>query len=349
MKDIIELEPVKSNERKGKALSKEEREKIAVYLQIGYTPYKIGKLMNRAANTIRNEIERGSTEFMVTNYKSVKMYDSERGDTIYRKNKQNSRRTPKYNKCIEYLEWACKRILEDRWTPAVCYHRALLLKLFKKSEMVCTRTFYTYIDKGYLIVRNIDLPEKVARKSSDKTGRKRKKWKRLQGRSIELRPDIKGEAGHWEIDTVIGKREKGAVLMTITERVSKHEVTYKIPDKSAKSIDIAMKKFIDEYEGAVKSITADNGSEFAELWKYELCGIQIYYAHAYSSWERGVNEGMNKMIRQYIPKGRRIENYSHEYIEEMVKSLNNKPRHSLGYLTPDEVFQKYLEKAKNTS
>jgi IS30 family transposase len=206
--------------------------------------------------------------------------------------------------------------------------------------MVCTKTLYNYVDQGLLSIRNIDLPLKVKRSAKSTRTRQHKK---VLGTSISERPEQannRSEFGHWEIDTVIGKKTKGEpVLLTITERKTRKEIIRKIPSKSSNAVLTALNLLAEEagplFTQAFKSITADNGSEFSELAILErLVGPKIYFAHPYTSCERGTNG----LIRRFIPKGRSMSKYSGSSIERVQTWCNSLPRKILGYQTPDEAF-----------
>ena len=99
----------------------------------------------------------------------------------------------------------------------------------------------------------------------------------------------------------------------------------------------------DKFSEVFKTITADNGSEFEDLKSIEEWGVQIYFAHPYSSWERAKNERHNRLFRGYVPKGVSIENYTDEQIMWFADEMNDMPRRQLGYSTPAELFDKFLD------
>ena len=164
----------------------------------------------------------------------------------------------------------------------------------------------------------------------------KKKRVRILGKSIEEKPkeiNNREEVGHYEIDTVILRKEKGQCLLTLTDRKSRYEIIRLIEDKTVKSVNRALKEVLKEYE--IKSITADNGLEFARL--YEVFDYEnIYYAHPYSSYERGSNENHNRLIRRFLPKG--IKNTTQERVAFIEDWINNYPKKLFNYKTPFEVF-----------
>ena len=166
------------------------------------------------------------------------------------------------------------------------------------------------------VITPFNLPEALLRRHKKKLIRNNK---RIYGTSITERPEeisAEIEEGHWEIDTVVGKRAgKESVVLTLVEKKTDYYIAIKIPGKDAASVMIAMEVLREEYgdkffSKVFKSITADNGSEFSRLSELEAYGVSIYFAHPYSSWERAQNERHNRILRRYIPKGVSIDLYS---------------------------------------
>ena len=161
--------------------------------------------------------------------------------------------------------------------------------------------------------------------------------------SIEKRPKIvdkKSRIGDWELDTVIGSHHKG-VLLTLVERRSNFTLIGKCKDKTASSITSKIIELLKPHENKVKTLTLDNGKEFAshEVFSEKL-GARSYFAHPYSSWERGLNENTNGLIRQFFPKGKSLKNIKEKTIRKVVTLLNYRPRKKLGFKMPIEIFTK---------
>ena len=159
--------------------------------------------------------------------------------------------------------------------------------------------------------------------------------------SIDDRPDIvaqKIRLGDWEGDTVIGKYHKGG-LVTLAERKSRYVLATPINSKHATGVAAATMRLLRGYKEKCHTITFDNGKEFAEHEKIasEL-QADIYFAHPYSSWERGLNENSNGLLRQYFPKNRDLTKIAEEEVQIAVNQLNHRPRKVLGFRTPHEVF-----------
>jgi len=337
-----------TNSMKNKHLSYEERMFIQLRLQDGFTPYRIAKQLGRARNTILNEIRKGTTTQIYAK-KKVDIYLASTGKAVYDNNRKNSCRTFKRLQCSEFIDDVTKKIKEDKWSPDACVGRALKAGKFKPSEMVCTKTLYNYIDLGLMSVKNSDLPLKLQYNTKSKRVRKNK---RKLGNSIELRPksvDLRKEFGHWEIDTVIGKKSKGEeVLLTIVERQTRNAIIRRISSKSADAVSNEFKKiqsfFGDGFSKVFKTITSDNGSEFSELHELESkSSTKVYFTHPYSSFERGTNERHNGLIRRFIPKGKSVNDYADEDISFIEEWINSLPRKILGYNTPEELFEDELD------
>ncbi|MFZ3591920.1 IS30 family transposase, partial [Bacillus sp. DJP31] len=245
-----------------------------------------------------------------------------------------------------FIQFAESKILKDDWSPDAVYGHAKRLSLFDDA-LVCTKTLYNYIELGIMRVKNIDLPMKVRLNTKKKRCRKNK---RILGRSIEERPiEVNGrnEFGHWEIDTVIGKKTNDEALMTLTERKTRKEFIIRVPAKDSEAITKAISclknTFDSRFSNIFKTITSDNGSEFADL-DFSVNDVQtdIYFTHPYSSCERGTNERHNGLIRRFIPKGKAISSVSEATILYAETWCNQLPRKILAYKTPEECFQEEL-------
>ncbi len=164
--------------------------------------------------------------------------------------------------------------------------------------------------------------------------------------SIDERPEIveqKTRLGDWEIDTVIGKNHQGA-LVTLVDRVSKYTLIKKVNSKHAEVVTQATIALLQPYLDKTFTITADNGKEFAGHEEIaEKLNTSVYFAHPYHSWERGLNENTNGLIRQYFTKGSSFENITDEAVETVMDKLNHRPRKRLNYKTPHAVFFNNLE------
>jgi IS30 family transposase len=329
--------------RKNKHLNQYERGQIKLLSDEGATPYAIGKRLGRSSNTIRNELKRGTVS-QIKGKKTIKLYLPDAGQMAYEHKRKLCGPKLKMLECSVFIDYVIQMVRDNKHSLDAIVGAARLHKLFDETGTVCTKTLYNYVDQGLLSIRNIDLPLKVKRSAKSTRTRQHKK---VLGTSISERPEQannRSEFGHWEIDTVIGKKTKGEpVLLTITERKTRKEIIRKIPSKTSNAVLTALNLLAEEagplFTQAFKSITADNGSEFSELAILErLVGPKIYFAHPYTSCERGTNEVHNGLIRRFVPKGRSMSKYSGSSIERVQTWCNSLPRKILGYQTPDEAF-----------
>ena len=158
---------------------------------------------------------------------------------------------------------------------------------------------------------------------------------------IDERPEIvdqKIRIGDWEGDTVIGKNHRGA-LVTLAERKSRYMLAAQVPGKQASGVTAAVTQLLRPHKDKCHTMTFDNGKEFAE---HETIAAEldadVYFAHPYHSWERGLNENSNGLLRQYFPKGMELVKVTQEQVQWAIDRLNHRPRKVLGFRTPFEVF-----------
>jgi IS30 family transposase len=161
--------------------------------------------------------------------------------------------------------------------------------------------------------------------------------------SIDKRPQIvaaKSRFGDWEADTIIGARHRGAIL-SLTERKSKLLILGKLTSKGAAELKCESIALLTPFRAKVHTITVDNGKEFCEHEAIAAAlQARIYFAHPYASWERGLNENTNGLVRQYFPKKYDFMKITIAELQDVAARLNNRPRKTLGYRTPSEVFFK---------
>jgi len=336
-----------TNTRKNKHLNIKERITIELRLKDGFSAYKIAKELNRSKNTILNEIRRGTTT-QIKQGKPVEVYLADTGQAVYNKNRANSCCHYKYLECKDFIDYVVDKVINHHWSLDACFGEAMLNYRFKRDEMVCTKTLYNYVDTGLFGIKNSNLPLKLRRNT--KTSRVRK-HKKVLGNSIEQRPEeieLRQEFGHWEIDTVIGEKSKSDnVLLTLVERKTRYANVIAIPSKSSESVLSTLKnikEFMgDRFNKVFKTITADNGSEFADLSTLEESKVGVYFTRPFSSYEKGTNERHNGLIRRFIHKGKRIADYDFNQIAAVEEWMNTLPRKILGYKTPEQLFEEELD------
>lgn len=335
--------------KKGQHLHITERFFIEKMIALGTSNRSIGRLLDRPHSTINNEVKRGTIkQIRIVNGKHeyYYKYDAYAAEGFYRANRERSVKGFKLVRVQEFITYAVDMIRNKGWSPdAVCGY-AYIQNLFTKDEMVSTKTLYSYIDQKLIDLTNLNLLEKLSRNTREQ---RPNEHKRLYGKSISERPNHinnRSEFGHWEIDTVIGVKDKlEPVLLTLTERMTRYELILKIEGKTDEAVKEALKPLIqtEMADDIFKSITADNGVEFASLVEAVKDVAEVYFSHPYTSWERGTNENHNRMIRRFIPKGKRISEISNSMIRNINLWMNKYPRKIFNYLTPHDLFEEALQ------
>jgi IS30 family transposase len=340
-----------SESRKGKHITELERYKIEVLTHEKMSPREIAKRIGRNRRTIERELQRGKVELIKSDLTRKYEYCADVAQRKYKENARNKGPALKIghdHKLAKHIE---DKIKKEKYSPDAVIGEIRITGL-KFEKMICTKTIYNYIDRGiFANISNKDLPVK-RNKRIRKYKRIKVSSRNIKGTSIEERPEnieTRQEYGHWEMDCVVGKREgKGAVLLVLSERLSRKEIIRKIPGKKQeyvrKALDELEKTFGERFYNIFKTITVDNGSEFLEfkglessIRKTDYQRVKIYYAHPYSSWERGTNENANKLIRRFIPKGTDIDKLSQTMIKRIEHWMNNYPRRIFGYKTANQM------------
>lgn len=243
---------------------------------------------------------------------------------------------------VHYIE---KRVKEDKISAC-----AVLGEIKRKQlpfTSISKTTLYRYIELGFF--DNIKLEKRK------KTYKKQVMKRAPKGTSIEKRPveiSKRNTFGHWEMDCVCGSTR--TTLLVLSERLTRQEIIFKMENQKANSVvhclNILERKYGKKFKQIFKSITIDNGSEFADYVGMEksIFGrnskrTTCYYCHPYSSYERGTNERLNREIRRIIPKGSNLANYSAEDIQKVENWVNSYPREVLGFATSDELFREQLQ------
>ena len=341
--------------RKGKHITYEERIKIEALYQRGLTPSDIGEeLGSRSRRTIERELSLGKYD-RESSYKLIEAYSADiaqKKRSMNNTNKGPALKIGKNHALVEYLENGIK----SGFSPyAVLQNIVNEKKIFDTT--ICIKTFYAYIDNGlFLGITNKDLPVKRDGKRRD-YHKIRQALTNVKGTSIADRPkgiDKREEIGHWEMDTVVGKQGTKTVLLVLSERALRKEMIFKMTGKKQDEVIRVLNSIEREvgrkaFSQVFKTMTTDNGGEFLDFEGIEKSlfaktkkRTKMYYAHPYSSWERGTNENINKMIRRFIPKGADIANYSKEDIQRIEYWINNYPRKVLGGLSANLAEKKYM-------
>lgn len=341
-------------------LTWEKRMQIEVLFKAGFKARAIAKEIGCSFKTVYNELHRGEYEHTTVSdtfwygkkYKKIKAYSPNKAQDLYEENMRSHGVAIKLGKDFKFANYIEKRIADDGLTPLA------VLGEIKKQGLVfdttiCVQTLYNYIRSGVFLRLSMEyLPY------ANKRNQKNKKVvaKKLpRGISIENRPkDIyeRLEFGHWEMDCIESGKKKKSALLCLSERLSRREIIFKMPNKKAESVikclNILERKYGKLFPKIFKSITVDNGAKFSDYksMEYSCFGNKkrttIYYCHPYCSSERGTNERLNREIRRKFPKGTDFTHVSIEQVAEVERWLNTYPRGILGYDTPENVFNYHL-------
>ena len=338
-------------------LSEKERYKIEGLLEGKKDVEEIAVILGRHQSTIYREIIRGTIVRVLTNLSEQEKYRANAGQADYAKQGKNKERSLKIGKDKDLENYIRNKILKDKFSPDAIIGEIKIKGLVFKG-IICTKTVYNYIDAGLLSgISNKNLWQKKDKKKRKYKTVSRVNTKNRDCRSIEDRPEKinnRLEYGQWEGDTVKGPQGAKTGLFTLTERKTREEIIIKLEQATQecikKALDSLEKKYGARFKIKFKSVTFDNGVEFLN-WKYLEVSIlitgqkrtTIYFAHSYSSWERGTNENQNRMIRRFIPKGTDIADFSDKQIQWIEDWMNNYPRKILGYKTAKQVAEECLQ------
>ena len=307
-------------------LTRGQRYQINILLKAGHNQTRIAALVGCHKSTISRERQRN------------------RGQKGYRHHQANElaydRQCQAYHSRIAWQTWQqVERLLRQDWSPEQIAGR---LKLEKQPTVSHEWIYlYVYADKrrGGTLHRHLRSQKKQRKRYSGYIRRGQ-----IPNRtSIDKRPKIvarKGRFGDWEADTIVGARHKGGIV-SIVERKSKLTRLRKLATKEAAEMRQTSVELLRPLAAKVHTITVDNGKEFCQHEQI-AAGLQarIYFAHAYASWERGLNENTNGLVRQYFPKKYEFARITDKDLQQVEDLLNNRPRKTLGYWTPNEVFFK---------
>lgn len=337
--------------KKYQQLNYENRLRIEIMIKGGCSQSEIARSIGCHRSTVSREFKRGSVEqqieikscskkISVPLVKTEKVYYADTAQLIGKDKQINSVKHYQICNCGEYIKYIEELLLDKENARSPDHANALAKKAGYKT--VSTKTLYNWIEAGLLKVQNIDLLRKVKMKPRQS---KIKEQKRIYGESIDNRPEKinnRSEFGHFEGDSIIGADHKGQII-TLVERQLRIGFMFKFEKKNAQNIvdviDSLEREYGQYFKKIFKSITFDNGNEFAYNDKMKGKNrIKIYYAHAYRSNERGSNENFNGLVRRFIPKGKNILDISQDNIDRINNYINTMPRKILGYKTAKELF-----------
>ena len=309
-------------------LTIEQRENLLVCVNQGKNNAEIAAEIHCSESTVSREIRRNSA--------GRQEYSAIKAQRAYEKRRKNSVRKPILAdpKAVQTVS----NLLEMAWSPEQISNR---LKYEHNQLKISTSTIYRALDKGLL-------DEKLRKMLRIKGrvrhgGRKKSKCGHLDIEySIHDRPksaDKRKTIGHWESDTVRGSKWTGCIA-THVERKSQYSVLCKIPNRTAEVFTQAtIQAFQKIPKGKCKSFCVDHGKEFSDYRKNQIeLNCKVYFADPHAPWQRGTNENFNGLLRQFFPKRTSFAEVTQKDVEAVMELLNRRPRKSLRWKTPEEVF-----------
>jgi IS30 family transposase len=312
-------------------LNAEERSVLAALRRLGLSRAEIGRQLGRHRSTVGRELKRNAAPYDGG-------YRSARADQRAHARRYRSRR----NRHFGAAEIArVEALLQEEWSPEqVSGHLARTRELAISHE-----TIYRHIWRDLKAGGTLHLHLRCARKQCRKRYGHYDSRGRLAGkRMIGERPaavERRKRTGHWEIDTMMGESlgESSDCILTLVERKSGYVLIGKLRARTAAEANRSLLELMARHPGRVRTITADNGTEFHLYAQIEAeSRVKFYFATPHHSWERGTNENTNGLIRQYLPKGQTMAAVTQSQCDTIADHLNNRPRKRHGYKTPNECF-----------
>lgn len=305
-------------------LTQEERYQIYALLKAGHNQIEIAMILNRHKSTISREIQRN------TGLRGYRPQQAQRLTDERKANKVRARICP--------LIWAdVIHLLKQDWSPEQ-------ISLWLKAEReVCIshEWIYQFVLQDKLSGGDLYRHLRCQKQRRKRYGSYSRRGQLIDRVSIDERPSIvdqRQRIGDWELDTIIGKGHRQAIV-SLTERKSRYTLIRKVKRKTAESVASAIIHLLKPLAHHVKTLTSDNGKEFADHKNIaQAIEADFYFAHPYASWERGLNENTNGLIRQYFPKNSDFTTITQKQINHVMDKLNNRPRKCLGIKTPNQVL-----------
>ena len=334
----------------------EDRLVIEKMLKVGDSKAKIAEALGVCKKTIYNEIKRGWTQQMTSDYEFIWCYCPEMAERKYQENLRAKGPDLKIGNDIDFANYVEQKIVEEHYSPA-----ALLAELKAKPPQfdttVCEATLYNYIYRGdvFLVLNPEHLHEKGRRHYGEIYGEQRNAARAAKGPRIDKRDPIinsRTTFGHWEMDSVMGTVGSSRALVVLTERLTRAGIILPVPDHTAASVVRALngleRRLGKDFYPMFQSITVDNGCEFQDYDGMEKAcrrkgkRTTVYYCHPHAPHERGSNENMNSIIRRFFPKGTNFDEVPISEIRRAEEWMNNYPREVLGWQTAATLLRSYM-------
>ena len=352
--NIVEVE--NKEVKRNSDITYEERVKIEYMIKKKYTMQEMSEELGRNKSIISREIN--SHCEIKSNYNTgicKKVYSVAVAQGKYEYSKKRAGRKCKLSRALkQFIE---DKILKEKWSPeeVAGYIKANNIKFDIQPSF---QLIYYWIENKKLNITPLDLVHKAKLEKKDKKEEKTEKLPKHTEKSIHNRPkeiDENKEFGHWELDCVEGTKDSKKTYMTLLERLTKKYIVIEMIEHTNESIKQAIdsleEKYGSNFKKIFKSMTTDNGHEFLNYDKIEISKFNkeerrtiVYYTDPYSSWQKGMNENCNGILRRFIPKGTDLNKISNEKLEKILSKINGKPRKILGFISAEKRFNEEIEK-----
>lgn len=320
----------------GRELKLRDRYLIERSLKRGLSHKEIADFLGVSRQCIDYEVKKGTVEQMDSQLRQFFVYKADYADKVSRERKSRTGSKCKYTSDSDILH-SIERMIKDGYSPY-----ATIVKL-GIEDRISEKTIYNYVRKKHFVsLKYYNLPYmKRYRRSNKRVGKISIPYEK----SIEQREKTilsRTQFGHWEMDTVYSSKADCACLLVLTERKARFNFSLPLANRTQMAVERALRRAeismgSNTFKEIFKTITVDNGMEFRDYEGLEKTAYSVgrkrthvYYAHPYSSCERGSNEVQNKMIRRFIPKGDDISLYSKDDIRKISSWINTYPRRAFG-------------------
>ena len=304
-------------------LTLEQRYQIQALMKMGHSYQEIGAVIGVHKSTITREVRRNQ------------------GRRGYRPQQAHrftlSRRRTKVRRRIAAATWHCVNgLLKAEWSP----EQISGWLRTQQGTFISPEWIYQHVYRDKRAQGTLYRHLRCQRHRRKRYGTYSRRGHIPNRVSIEHRPAVverRSRLGDWEVDTMIGKGHQQA-LVSLTERKSRLSLIAKVARRSANTVATAVINLLKPLGLPLHTVTSDNGKEFAHhAIMAQALKVRFFFAHPYAAWERGLNENTNGLIRQYFPKQRPFATITQQEIQQVMNKLNNRPRKSLGFKTPNQV------------
>ena len=313
-------------------LTIEERTSIAHLHKQGVSLRQIAITIGRNVSTIKRELDRNYTP----NKKGDNDYYPYSSQKRYEERKSEAHNIIQFP--LEVIQIIEQRIKET-WSPEQ------IAAYYKNNGFPCYKTIYKWINEGIIINGNKSLLRRKGKGGWYETRGKQNRGKSIRKRDKRIYK--RADYGHWELDTVVsGLGKSKSCFITLVERKSRFYKAIKSPNRHADVVARLIIDYLKQYPSElVKTITTDNGKEFAEWEQIEKeLNCEVYFCDTFCAWQKGSNENSNGLLREFFPKSYNLSRYTQVYIDKKVNLINNRPRKCNNWISPSKLMSEAISR-----